>query len=508
MSLSIGTRLNAAGEEGRRRIDHSKKSPHHRQRADKNSKDGKMAKKKADQKQRQKTTVKEGKKHKMHATADNGKQPHGMTAGKQANKANDKVPRSKKKQENPQPKKTDESKRNSVTVRRLTRPYARKTACLDVTGSPCTVAVVDTIDDAKSLMFLVSGSIRYEYNGKELRILATTKSVANAVRVVGWNVADREVTDRHAAIRFVVMMQNPHTGGMLRDEQITEKSLRNARPTLTACLVTHDDVPGSQQHDGTVLHMLCERRMSQVPMPLKPSVARTTLVPTSGHMSAENAIVGITEFADAVNKAIAMCAIRIRGVAKATSKEATATSCLDVTVSVDGMKGSFALNKALCLMKQRQAGELPFDAYGQRIAGAFVSKGRWYVTYAPTALDTFQPYFATIDHVMPQRTPSSVDALCNMALMTQASNMRKDGAIIGTRLPNEPIASMNVLKWMLMGLRYVGKQNLDKDTLDMVSESYAYEALECLKYLYRPCGLKKDWVTPVRKTAATKRHGK
>lgn len=258
-------------------------------------------------------------------------------------------------------------------MRRLTRPYARKTACLDVTGSPCTVAVVDTIDDAKSLMFLVSGSIRYEYNGKELRIPATAKSVANAVRVVGWNVADREVTDRHAAIRFVVMMQNPHTGGMLRDEQITEKSLRNARPTLTACLVTHDDVSGSQQHDGTVLHMLCERRMSQVPMPLKPSVARTTLVPTPGHMSAENAIVDIAEFADAVNKAIAMCAIRLRSGAKATSKEATATSCLDVTVSVDGMKGSFALNKALCLMKQRQAGELPLDAYGQCIVGAFVS---------------------------------------------------------------------------------------------------------------------------------------
>lgn len=31
-----------------------------------------MAKKKADQKQKQKTTVKEGKKHKMNATADNG----------------------------------------------------------------------------------------------------------------------------------------------------------------------------------------------------------------------------------------------------------------------------------------------------------------------------------------------------------------------------------------------------------------------------------------------------
>lgn len=480
-----------------------------------------MAKKKAVQKQKQKTTAKEGKKHKMHATADNGKQPHGVTAAKQANKANDEAPQSKRKrtqtnasddgskkrQENPQPKKADESKRDSVPVKRLTRSYTRKTACLDVTGSPCTVAVVDTIDDAKSLMFLVSGSIRYEYNGKELRIPTTAKSVANAVRVVGWNVADREVTDRHAAIRFVVMMQDPHTGGMLRDEQITEKSLRNARPTLTACLVTHDDVSGSQQHDGAVFHMLCERRMSQVPMPLKPSVARTTLVPTPSHMSAENAIVDITEFADAVNKAIAMCAIRIRGGAKATSTGAAATSCLDVTVSVDGMKGSFALNKALCLMK-RQAGELPFDAYGQRIAGAFVSKGRWYVTYAPTTFDTFQLYFATIDHVMPQRAPSSVDALCNMVLMTQASNMRKDGAIIGTRLPNEPIASMNVLKWMLTGLQYVGKKNHDKDTLDMVSESYAYEALECLKYLYCPCGLKKDWITPIRNTTAAKRHGK
>lgn len=463
-----------------------------------------MAKKKADQKQRQKTTVKEGKKHKMHATADNGKQPHGMTAGKQANKANDKVPRSKKKQENPQPKKTDESKRNSVPVRRLTRPYARKTACLDVTGSPCTVAVVDTIDDAKSLMFLVSGSIRYEYNGKELRIPATTKSVANAVRVVGWNVADREVTDRHAAIRFVVMMQDSDTGSMLRDEQITKKSLRDARPTLAACLVTKDDATGSQQHDGTVLHMLCERRMSQVPLPLKPSVARNTLSPTPMHMSAESGIVGITEFADAVRQAIAMCAVRIRGGSKASHKGAAATSCLDVIVSVDGIEGSFALNKALCLLKQRQAGELPLDAYGQRIAGAFVFKERWYVTYAPTTLDTFQPYFSTIDHVMPQRTPSSVDALCNMALMMQASNLKKNGATIGTRLPSEPIASMHVLKWMLAGLMYVGKRNLDKATLDTVGESYAYEALECLKYLYRPCGLKKDWVTPIRKAAAAK----
>lgn len=468
-------------EKGKSRIDYSKKSPYYRQRVDKNSKDGKMAK------QMQKSVAKEGKKRMQANARDDG---------------------SKKRQENPQPKKTDESKRNSVPVKRLTRPYARKTACLDVTGSPCTVAVIDTIDDAKSLMFLVNGSIRYEYNGKELRIPATAKSVANAVRVVGWNVADRDVTDRHAAIRFVVMMQNPHTGGMLRDEQITEKSLRNARPTLTACLVTHDDAPGSQQHDGTVLHMLCKRRMSQVPMPLKTTTAHATLVPTPRNMSADNTIVGITEFADAVNKAIAMCAIRIRGGAKATSKGAAATSCLDVTVSVGGMEGSFALNKALCLMKQRQAGELPLDAYGQRIAGAFVSKGRWYVTYTPTTLDTFQPYFATIDHVMPQRTPSSVDALCNMVLMMQASNMRKDGTIIGTRLPNEPIVSMNVLKWMLMGLQYVGKQNLDKATLDMVNESYAYEALECLKYLYRPCGLKKDWVTPIRKTAAAKRHGK
>ena len=468
-------------EKGKSRIDYSKKSPYYRQRVDKNSKDGKMAK------QMQKSVAKEGKKRTQANTRDDG---------------------SKKRQENPQPKKTDESKRNSVPVKRLTRPYTRKTAYLDVTGSPCTVAVVDTIDDAKSLMFLVNGSIRYEYNGKELRIPATAKSVANAVRLVGWNVADRDVTDRHAAIRFVVMMQDPRTGGMLRDEQITEKSLRSARPTLTACLVTHDDAPGSQQHDGTVLHMLCKRRMSQVPMPLKTSTAHATLVPTPSHMSAENAIVGISEFADAVNKAIAMCVIRTRGGAKATSKGAAATSCLDVTVSVDGMEGSFALNKALCLMKQRQAGELPFDAYGQRIVGAFVSKGRWYVTYAPTTLDTFQPYFATIDHVMPQRTPSSVDALCNMVLMMQASNMRKDGAIIGTRLPNEPIVSMTVLKWMLTGLRYVGKQNLDKATLDMVNESYAYEALECLKYLYRPCGLKKDWATPIRKTAAVKKHGK
>ena len=446
-----------------------------------------MAKQKADQKQMQKSAAKEGKKRTQANASDDG---------------------GKKRQGNPQPKKTDESKRDSVPVKRLTRPYARKTAYLDVTGSPCTVAVVDTIDDAKSLMFIVNGSIRYEYNGKELRIPAMAKSVANAVRLVGWDVADRDVTDRHAAIRFVVMMQNPCTGGMLRDEQITEKSLRSARPTLTACLVTHDDVPGSQQHDDTVLHMLCKRRMSQVPMPLKASTARVTLVPTPRNMSADNAIVGISEFADAVNKAIAMCAIRIRGGAKATSKGAAATSCLDVTVSVGGMEGTFALNKALCLMKQRQADELPFDAYGQRIAGAFVSKGRWYVTYAPTALDTFQPYFATIDHIMPQHTPSSVDALCNMVLMMQASNMRKDGAIIGTRLPNEPIASMNVLKWMLTGLRYVGKQNLDKATLDMVNESYAYEALECLKYLYRPCGLKKDWVTPIRKTTAAKRHGK
>ena len=264
-----------------------------------------MAKQKANQKQ--KTAAMEGKKQTRTIASDDG---------------------SKKRQENPQPKKTDESKRNSVPVKRLTRPYTRKTAYLDVTGSPCTVAVVDTIDDAKSLMFLVNGSIRYEYNGKELRIPATAKSVANAVRLVGWNVADRDVTDRHAAIRFVVMMQDPRTGGMLRDEQITEKSLRSARPTLTACLVTHDDAPGSQQHDGTVLHMLCKRRMSQVPMPLKTSTAHATLVPTPSHMSAENAIVGISEFADAVNKAIAMCVIRTRGGAKATSKGAAATSCL------------------------------------------------------------------------------------------------------------------------------------------------------------------------------------
>lgn len=364
---------------------------------------------------------------------------------------------------------------------------------------------MDTIDDATSLMFLVNGDIRYEYNGRVLCIPAMTKSVANAVRAVGWNIADGEVTDKHAMIRFVVMMQDPGTGGMLRDEQITKKSLRGARPTLTACLVAKDDAAESQQHDGTVLRMLCERRMPQVSIPLKPSVARDTLAPTPRHMSAESGIVGIAEFADACRQAIAMCTVRIRGGSNASRKGATATSCLDVIVNVDGMDGSFALNKALCLMKQQQAGELPLDAYGQRIVGAFVAKNRWYVTYAPTTLDTFQPYFATIDHVMPQHTPSSVDALCNMALMMQASNMRKNGATIGTRLPSEPIASMRVLKLMLMGLMHTGKRNLDKATLDTVSESYAYEALECLKYLYRPCGLKKDWVmTPIMKAVAAK----
>lgn len=476
-----------------------------------------MAKKKAAQEQGQKTTAKEGKKRKTPVTTSNGKQPSDSAAGKQAKKANGEARQGKKQtkagtgddggtkgQGNPKPKKADDAKTDSIPVKRLTRPYARNTACLDVAGTPCTVAVVDTIDDATSLMFLVNGNIKYEYNGRELHIPTTTKSVANAVRMVGWNIADRDVTDKHAMIRFVVMMQDSDTGGMLRNEQITKKSLRGARPTLAACLVTKDDAAGSQQHDGTVLHMLCERRMSQVPLPLKPSVARNTLSPTPRHMSAESGIVGITEFADAVRQAIAMCAVRIRGGSKAVRKGAAATSCLDVTVSVDGMEGSFALNKALCLLKQRQAGELPFDAYGQRIAGAFVSKDRWYVTYAPTTLDAFQPYLATIDHVMPQHTPSSVDALCNMALMMQASNLKKNGATIGTRLPSEPIASMHVLKGMLAGLRYVGKRNLDKATFGTVVESYSYEALECLKYLYRPCGLKKDWVTPIRKVAAAK----
>lgn len=446
-----------------------------------------MTKQKAAQEQGQKTDAMEGKKRKTSAITSNDKCPSGGT--EQAKKANGEA---------------RQDKTNSVPVKRLTRPYARKTACLDVAGSPCTVAVVDTIDDTPSLMFLVNGNIRYEYDGRALHIPATTKSVANAVRMVGWNVADRDVTDKHAMIRFVVMMQNPDTGGMLRNEQITKKSLSSARPTLTACLVTQDDATGSQRHDGTVLHTLCKRRMSQVPLPLKPSVARDTLTPTPGHMRNEGGIVGITEFADAVKQAIAMCAVRICSDSKASRRGAAVTSCLDVTVNVDGMEGSFALNKALCLLKQRQAGELPFDAYGQRIAGAFVSKNRWYVTYAPTALDASKPYFSTIDHVMPQHTPSSVDALCNMTLMMQASNMKKNGTIIGTRLPNEPIASMHVLKWMLEGLRYVGKRCLDNATLDTVGESYAYEALECLKYLYRPCGLKKDWATPIRKTAAAK----
>lgn len=91
-------------EKGKSRIDYSKKSPYYRQRVDKNSKDGKMAK------QMQKSVAKEGKKRTQANARDDG---------------------SKKRQENPQPKKTDESKRNSVPVKRLTRPYARKTACID-----------------------------------------------------------------------------------------------------------------------------------------------------------------------------------------------------------------------------------------------------------------------------------------------------------------------------------------------------------------------------------------
>lgn len=383
---------------------------------------------------------------------------------------------------------------SAVMVRSLTKQYSRVQAVIDGTGKPHTVVIVDTVSDGDALAGMCRDASTITYNGKALYVPKGTRAIADML-VACWYPLPEQARLPHADVRFCVMMCSHGSGKPLCDDEVTKGSLRKARPTLVACLAVRDaGATTRKRHAGVLFHVLHARRRPEVAgVPVRMPDG-TSLACAPRHMSATDPrVCDVASFADDVARAVARARVAVRSGAlrQGALPGEGLVRCLDVRVSSGGRTGLLSLDKALCLLKLRDAGMLPSDAYGQRIAGAFADDDRWYVTYAPTSLDTFQPYLATIDHVLPQCVPSSENALCNMALMMQRSNQLKGDARVGDRLDGEPAASLAQVMVLYEAVRCAS--GIDGEVRADAVECCVQESIACVRLAYGAYGLDTAW---------------
>lgn len=162
----------------------------------------------------------------------------------------------------------------------------------------------------------------------------------------------------------------------------------------------------------------------------------------------------------------------------------------DIDVTASGVTHPIRLDLA-CAMAKRAA-TMPYDAYGERIAGVVPmhnGKGwgdRWLITYDLSGgMLANSPASASIDHVIP-RAKGGPTALCNLQLMRTSANSHKSD----TPMPDvsgEPQESMAVLGTLAAGCRdAMDAGTLDAATGRMLLGAIRVDVTECLAALSGP----------------------
>lgn len=180
-----------------------------------------------------------------------------------------------------------------------------------------------------------------------------------------------------------------------------------------------------------------------------------------------NELIDIRIIATAVNDAIIKGQIEPRNITKKEFKNTILA--YNLRVNLANLTGTIRLDLALALMKRGT--RLPYDAYGEQIAGGFftassdsrassshpdTSNLSLKITYSYDVDD--KEAYGTIDHVIPQ-SAGGQSVLCNLQLMKKTSNEQKSSE----QMPNitgEPTVSEVWIQKMMSGIYDSGNMAL------------------------------------------------
>ena len=136
-----------------------------------------------------------------------------------------------------------------------------------------------------------------------------------------------------------------------------------------------------------------------------------------------------------------------------------------IEVEVDGTVAGIRLDLACALVKRMS--RLPFDAYGDVIAGAMTdrSRRRWVIAYdLSEQLGPSSPNAGNIDHLIP-RVAGGSSALCNLHVMRLHNNSSKSD-IPMPDISGEPQESMRVLRMLASGCRSAARSGRMDEALE------------------------------------------